>query len=93
MSQRDVVFPAGRRALYERNRYSPAIRQMLERDGLQGMGNTREQARQFLRKEFTKWDKRDGIGFICCCGLVGVVLLVSAGFSIAGKSKAQYQNM
>lgn len=25
MSQRDVVFPAGRRALYERNRYSPAI--------------------------------------------------------------------
>jgi enamine deaminase RidA (YjgF/YER057c/UK114 family) len=26
MSQRDVVFPAGRRALYERNRYSPAIR-------------------------------------------------------------------
>ena len=26
MSQRDVVFPAGRQALYERNRYSPAIR-------------------------------------------------------------------
>jgi enamine deaminase RidA (YjgF/YER057c/UK114 family) len=26
MSQRDVVFPAGRRALYERNRYSPAVR-------------------------------------------------------------------
>ncbi|MGF0237743.1 RidA family protein [Rhodococcus sp. IEGM1300] len=26
MTQRDVVFPAGRRALYERNRYSPAIR-------------------------------------------------------------------
>ncbi len=25
MSQRDVVFPAGRQALYERNRYSPAI--------------------------------------------------------------------
>ena len=24
--QRDVVFPAGRQALYERNRYSPAIR-------------------------------------------------------------------
>ena len=26
MTVRDVVFPAGRRALYERNRYSPAIR-------------------------------------------------------------------
>ncbi|WP_460087920.1 RidA family protein [Pseudomonas sp. H1_B04] len=26
MTQRDVVFPPGRRALYERNRYSPAIR-------------------------------------------------------------------
>jgi enamine deaminase RidA (YjgF/YER057c/UK114 family) len=26
MTQRDVVFPAGRQALYERNRYSPAIR-------------------------------------------------------------------
>lgn len=26
MSQRDVVFPTGRQALYERNRYSPAIR-------------------------------------------------------------------
>ncbi len=26
MSHRDVVFPAGRQALYERNRYSPAIR-------------------------------------------------------------------
>ncbi|HHA2858597.1 TPA: RidA family protein [Stenotrophomonas maltophilia] len=26
MSQRDVVFPAGRQVLYERNRYSPAIR-------------------------------------------------------------------
>lgn len=26
MSQRDVVFPAGRQALYEQNRYSPAIR-------------------------------------------------------------------
>lgn len=25
-SPRDVVFPAGRQALYERNRYSPAIR-------------------------------------------------------------------
>ena len=26
MSRRDVVFPAGRQDLYERNRYSPAIR-------------------------------------------------------------------
>lgn len=26
MNTRDVVFPAGRQALYERNRYSPAIR-------------------------------------------------------------------
>lgn len=26
MAQRDVVFPAGRQALYEQNRYSPAIR-------------------------------------------------------------------
>lgn len=26
MTQRDVVFPAGRQTLYERNRYSPAIR-------------------------------------------------------------------
>ena len=26
MAQRDVVFPPGRQALYERNRYSPAIR-------------------------------------------------------------------
>lgn len=26
MNTRDVVFPAGRQALYERNRYSPAVR-------------------------------------------------------------------
>ena len=26
MTQRDVVFPPGRRALYERNRYSPAVK-------------------------------------------------------------------
>ncbi len=26
MTKRDVVFPAGRQALYDRNRYSPAIR-------------------------------------------------------------------
>lgn len=27
MAKRDVVFPAGRQALYERNRYSPAVRE------------------------------------------------------------------
>lgn len=26
MAERDVVFPAGRQALYEQNRYSPAVR-------------------------------------------------------------------
>ncbi|WP_339529983.1 RidA family protein [Pseudomonas mucidolens] len=26
MNQRDVVFPVGRQALYQRNRYSPAVR-------------------------------------------------------------------
>ncbi|MBC7990762.1 MAG: RidA family protein [Luteimonas sp.] len=26
MNQRDVIFPAGRQAIYEQNRYSPAIR-------------------------------------------------------------------
>ena len=26
MAERDVVFPVGRQALYERNRYSPAVR-------------------------------------------------------------------
>ncbi len=26
MARRDVVFPEGRRSLYERNRYSPAVR-------------------------------------------------------------------
>jgi len=26
MTRRDVVFPAGRQALYEKNRYSPAVR-------------------------------------------------------------------
>jgi hypothetical protein len=34
--------------------------------------------------EFTKWDKRDAIGFICCCGLVGVVLLVFKGVLVIG---------
>jgi tripartite-type tricarboxylate transporter receptor subunit TctC len=36
---------------------SDAMRQVLERDGLQAMGNNRAQARQFLRNEFNKWDK------------------------------------
>jgi solute:Na+ symporter, SSS family len=34
--------------------------------------------------EFTKWDKRDAVGFICCCGLVGVVLLVFKGVLVLG---------
>jgi Na+/proline symporter len=34
--------------------------------------------------EFTKWDKRDAIGFICCCALVGVVLLVFKGVLVVG---------
>lgn len=29
--------------------------------------------------EFTKWDKVDTVGFLCCCALVGVVLLVFKG--------------
>lgn len=35
----------------------PAMRQVLERDGLQALGNSREQARQFLRAEYSKWNK------------------------------------
>jgi len=34
--------------------------------------------------EFTKWDKRDAVGFICCCALVGVVLLVFKGVLLIG---------
>jgi len=34
--------------------------------------------------EFTKWDKRDAIGFIGSCGLVGVVLLVFKGVLVLG---------
>lgn len=34
--------------------------------------------------EFTKWDKRDAIGFACCCALVGVVLLVFKGVLVVG---------
>lgn len=36
---------------------SDAMRQVLERDGLQHMANSRAQAQQFLRSEFTKWDR------------------------------------
>lgn len=36
---------------------SDAMRQVLERDGLFAMANSRVQARQFLRDEFTKWDR------------------------------------
>jgi SSS family solute:Na+ symporter len=34
--------------------------------------------------EFTKWDKRDTIGFVCCCALVGVVLVVFKGVLVIG---------
>ncbi|MEO6244481.1 MAG: hypothetical protein ABIQ12_03515, partial [Opitutaceae bacterium] len=34
--------------------------------------------------EFTKWDKRDAVGFICCCGLVVLVLLVLKGVMVVG---------
>jgi hypothetical protein len=35
--------------------------------------------------EFTKWDKRDTVGFIVCCALVGVVLLVFKTVLVIGK--------
>lgn len=34
--------------------------------------------------EFTKWDRRDTIGFVCCCALVGVVLLVFKSVLVIG---------
>lgn len=34
--------------------------------------------------EFTRWDKVDAIGFICCCALVGVVLLVFKAVLVVG---------
>jgi hypothetical protein len=34
--------------------------------------------------EFTKWDRVDAIGFVCCCGLVGVVLLVFKAVLVVG---------
>lgn len=36
---------------------SDTMRQVLERDGLNAVGNSRAQARLFLRDEFNKWDK------------------------------------
>ena len=34
--------------------------------------------------EFTKWDKPDTLGFLACCALVGVVLLVLKGVLVIG---------
>ncbi len=34
--------------------------------------------------EFTKWDKRDAVGFIACCALVVVVLVVLKGVLVVG---------
>jgi hypothetical protein len=34
--------------------------------------------------EFTRWDKRDAVGFIACCALVGVVLVVLKGVLTIG---------
>lgn len=34
--------------------------------------------------EFTKWDKVDAIGFICCCALVGLVLVVFKAVLVVG---------
>ncbi|MFZ9179725.1 MAG: tripartite tricarboxylate transporter substrate-binding protein, partial [Limnohabitans sp.] len=34
-----------------------AMRQVLERDGLSILANSRAQAQQFLRNEFNKWDR------------------------------------
>ena len=34
--------------------------------------------------EFTKWDRLDGLGFLACCALVGVVLLVFKGVLMLG---------
>ena len=36
---------------------SDTMRQVLERDGLQPMANSRSQAQLFLRNEFNKWDR------------------------------------
>jgi Na+/proline symporter len=34
--------------------------------------------------EFTKWDKVDAIGFICCCAVVGLVLVVFKAVLVVG---------
>jgi hypothetical protein len=34
--------------------------------------------------EFTRWDRTDALGFIACCALVGVVLLVFKGALVLG---------
>ena len=34
--------------------------------------------------EFTKWDKRDALGFLCCCALVGLVLVVFKSVLVIG---------
>ncbi|MFM9029666.1 MAG: hypothetical protein ACKOTF_03125 [Opitutaceae bacterium] len=34
--------------------------------------------------EFTKWDRMDGLGFLACCALVGLVLLVFKGALMLG---------
>jgi hypothetical protein len=38
--------------------------------------------------EFTKWDKTDAFGFICCCALVGVVPpgYHESGYPLGGRS-------
>ncbi len=36
---------------------SDSLRQLMERDGIQPIGNSREQAAAFLRSEFAKWDR------------------------------------
>jgi len=35
--------------------------------------------------EFTKWNRQDAVGFLCCCALVGVVLLVFKGVLMIGR--------
>lgn len=35
--------------------------------------------------ELTKWNRQDVVGFLCCCALVGVVLLVFKGVLLIGR--------
>lgn len=58
MTQRDVVFPPGRQALYERNRYSPAIRSngflfVSGQVGSDGDGNPEPELEAQVRRAFT----------------------------------------